>query len=105
MAVVDGYVAATRLIAAVKKDGGNETSNIPQALQDYDSKRRRKENKLVIMKARKYGRWACSNNRFTIWATRTAMRCMSPSAFIGELTSGDKSNKLFLAAMKRDLEA
>lgn len=105
MAVVDGYVAATRLMAAVKKDGGMEDSNIPQALKDYDSKRRRKENKVVIMKARKYGRWACSNNRFTIWATHTAMMCMSPSAFIGELTSGDKSNKLFLAAMKRDLES
>lgn len=104
MAIVDGYVAATRLIAAVKNNNGNENSNIQQALVDFDSKIRREENNTVVLKARKYGKWYGSSKRFTTWALRTGMKFAPASAIIKEATSGDKSNKLFLAAMKRDLE-
>ena len=104
MAIVDGYVAATRLIASVKDGGNDVTSNIPQALNAFDSKSRRKENNAVVLKARKYGQWSCSKSRVTIWALRTATKFAPASAIIGEATSGDKSNKFFLAAMKQDLE-
>lgn len=104
MAIVDGYVAATRLIATVKKNEDSESRHIQQALVDFDSKIRRKQNSAVVLKARKYGAWCVSKNRFTIWAMQTATKYMPPSALIKELTSGDKSNKLFLDAMKRDLE-
>ena len=104
MAIVDGYVAATRLIAAVKKHEDSESCNIQQALVDYDSKIRRKQNSAVVLKARQYGKWLITKNRFNIWAIHTVFKRLPPSALIKELTSGDKSNKLFLDAMKRDLE-
>lgn len=110
MAIVDGFVVAKRLSAAIrKKNHSNEStsemmSSIQQALIDFDSKKRRKETNVVIHKSRKYGRLGCSKNRFTTWAFRTVLKYMPPSALIGEITSGDKSNKNFLAAMERDLE-
>jgi hypothetical protein len=63
MAIVDGYVAATRLSAAMKGTNGSSFS-VEQALLDYDCKLRRKENNIVIKKARKYGNWGASKGRF-----------------------------------------
>eukprot|EP00585_Thalassiosira_rotula_P025174 CAMPEP_0196230140 /NCGR_PEP_ID=MMETSP0913-20130531/1450_1 /TAXON_ID=49265 /ORGANISM="Thalassiosira rotula, Strain GSO102" /LENGTH=112 /DNA_ID=CAMNT_0041510109 /DNA_START=38 /DNA_END=376 /DNA_ORIENTATION=- len=110
MAMVDGYVVATRLSSAFKKNGSTEhnndhtlmSSNIHQALVDFDSKKRRKENNVVIRKARKYGQWWCSRNGFVRWVLRTATKFMSGSMIFGEVLSGDKSNEQFLAAMNED---
>lgn len=67
MAIVDGYVAATRLSAAMK---GVTGITVEQALLDYDCKVRRKENNDVIKKARNYGKWAASKNRLPCLAMK-----------------------------------
>lgn len=101
MAIVDGYVAATRLSAAMK---GATGSSVEQALLDYDCKRRRKENNLVIKKARDYGKWAASKNRFRCLVMKMMCKYMPPSMMVSELMSGDKSNKKFVCAMRKDLQ-
>ena len=101
MAIVDGYVAATRLAAAMKK---NDNFRIEQALMDYDSKKRRKDNNIVIKQGRKYGSWFVSHHWFTCWAMGKVTKYMPASALISFLVSGDKSNKNFVDAMKKDLE-
>ena len=101
MAIVDGYVAATRLSAAMKDSSG---SSVEQALLDYDSKVRRKENNVVIKKARTYGKWSASKNRFYCFALKVAMKYMPASMLVSEVVSGDKSNRQFVGAMREDLQ-
>lgn len=104
MAIVDGYVAATRLAAALTGERNNN-DGIEGALREYDSDARRKDNAAVIKKARKYGKWACSKNRFTCWVLRASVRYMPPSVMVNETAvSGDRSNKRFVAAMEKDLQ-
>lgn len=112
MAIVDGYVAATRIVAAVMEGGDGADgigdynrgeSPIARALLAYDSKVRRKDNTAVIKKARKYGNWFASNGRFKCWAMRSTVKYASPSMLIRDMVSGDKSNRKFVAAMKEDL--
>ena len=102
MAIVDGYVGATRLSAAMK--GTNGSTSIEQALLDYDCKLRRKENNIVIKKARKYGNWSASKGRFSCLFMKLSMKYMSPSMLVSEMMSGDKSNKKFLQTMNKDLQ-
>ena len=68
MAIVDGFVAAQRLAAVIAKPGAAPPA-IERALADYDCDTRRKDNRAVIKKARKYGRWTTSNNvsLFLLW--------------------------------------
>lgn len=101
MAIVDGYVAATRLSAAMK--GTNDLS-VEQALVDYDCKLRRKENNRVIKKARKYGSFAASKNRFPCLAMKLSIKYLPPSMMVSEMMSGDESNKKFVHAMRKDLQ-
>lgn len=102
MAIVDGYVAATRISAAMKDSSGS--GSVEQALLDYDSKVRRKENNVVIKKARTYGKWSASKNRFSCFALKAALKCMSASIMVSEMVSGDKSNQKFVSAMRQDLQ-
>ena len=103
MAIVDGYVAATRLSAVMK---GTTGSSVEQALLDYDCKLRlrKKENNIVIKKARNYGKWIASKNRFPFLLTKVAYKYMPKSMTVSELLSGDKSNKQFVRAMRKDLQ-
>ena len=101
MAIVDGYVASSRLSAAMK---GTNGSSVEQALLDYDCKLRRKENNIVIKKARKYGNWSASKGRFPCLLLKLSMKYMSPSMLVSEMMSGDKSNKKFLQTMNKDLQ-
>mmetsp|Transcript_30906 Transcript_30906/g.73654 ORF Transcript_30906/g.73654 Transcript_30906/m.73654 type:complete len:424 (+) Transcript_30906:229-1500(+) len=68
MAIVDGFVAAQRLAAAIAKPG-DASPAIERALADYDCDTRRKDNRTVIKKARKYGRWSTTKNvsLFQFW--------------------------------------
>lgn len=102
MAIVDGYVAATRLSAAMKDSSGS--GSVERSLLDYDSKVRRKENNVVIKKARTYGKWCASKNRFYCFALKAAIKCMSASMLVSEMVSGDKSNQKFVSAMREDLQ-
>lgn len=101
MAIVDGYVAATRLSAAIK---GTNGSSVEQALLDYDCKLRRKENNRVIKKARKYGNQVASKNRFPCFCMKMACKYIPPSMMVSEMLSGDKSNEKFFHSMKKDLQ-
>ena len=100
MAIVDGFVAAQRLAAAIQS--GTEGA-IEQALVDYDSDTRRKNNTKVIRKARKYGEWGVSRNRFVSWFMRMSVKYLPASAMVNEVSSGDKSNKKFVKSLKRDI--
>lgn len=102
MAIVDGFVAAQRLAAVIAKPGAAPPA-IERALADYDCDTRRKDNRAVIKKARKYGRWTTSNNRFVSWAMATSLKYFPASAMVSELVSGDKSNRKFVAALKEDI--
>ena len=102
MAIVDGYVAATRLSTAMKDSSCS--GSVEQALSDYDSKVRRKENNIVIKKARRYGKWGASKNRFHCFLARVALKYMSASTVVSEMVSGDKSNQKFVGAMREDLQ-
>jgi len=101
MAICDGYVAATNISAAMKK-GGDNANSIEQALLDYDRNDRRKQNNIVIKKARKYGKMTVSNNRMYIWATKTMFKYMPASMLVSEMISGDKSNRQFVHSMSKD---
>ena len=101
MAMVDGYVAATRLSAAMK---GTTGSSVEQALLDYDCKVRRKENNVVIKKARNYGKWAASDSRLACFSMKFACKYIPPSMMLSEMMSGDKSNMKFVRAMRKDLK-
>lgn len=103
MAIVDGYVAATRLVAAMKD--ANNVLAVQQALLAYDSKTRRKHNNTVIKKARKYGRWCTSKNRLTAFVMTSAVKYAPATTMVNDMVSGDKSNRKFVAAMKKDLVA
>ena len=98
MAIVDGFVAAQRLAAAMQAG-----TAIEQALVDYDCETRRKNNTKVIFKARRYGQWGVSRNRFVVWFSRTMVKYMPASAIVNEVSSGDKSNQKFVKSLKRDL--
>merc|ERR1712071_30347 len=98
MAIVDGFVAAQRLAAAMQAG-----TAIEQALVDYDSDTRRKKNTKVIRKARKYGQWGVSRNRFVSWFVRTSFKYLPASTMVNEVVSGDKSNKKFVDSLKKDL--
>ena len=100
MAIVDGFVAAQRLAAAMQS--GTEGA-IEQALVDYDSKTRRKDNTKVIKKARRYGEWGVSRNRVVSWLARTSMKYVPASTMLNEIVSGDKSNKKFTESLRKDL--
>ena len=100
MAIVDGFVAAQRLAAAMQS--GTEGA-IEQALADYDCETRRKDNTKVIKKARRYGQWSVSRNRFVSWLMRTSLKYMPASTIMNELVSGDKSNKKFTESLREDL--
>lgn len=100
MAIVDGFVAAQRLAAAMQS--GAEGA-IEQALVDYDCETRRKNNTKVIKKARRYGQWSVSRNRFVSWLMRTSLKHLPASAIVNELVSGDKSNKKFAESLRKDL--
>jgi 2-polyprenyl-6-methoxyphenol hydroxylase-like FAD-dependent oxidoreductase len=100
MAIVDGFVAAQRLAAAMQS--GTEGA-IEQALVDYDCETRRKNNTKVIKKARRYGQWSVSRNRFVSWLMRTTVKYLPASTMINELVSGDKSNKKFAESLRKDL--
>lgn len=104
MAIVDGYVVATRISAAIKIDSNISSGSVEQALLDFDSKVRRKDNNCVIMKARRYGKFSISNNRFYCWATKVMCKFMPSSLIISDMVSGDKSNKQFVHAMEKDLQ-
>jgi len=107
MAIVDGFVAAQRLAAAIAKPGdappGDAPPAVERALADYDCDTRRKDNRAVIKKARRYGRWLTTNNRFVSWAMATSMKYFPASAMVSELVSGDKSNRKFVASLKEDV--
>lgn len=102
MAIVDGFVAAQRLATAIAKQD-DASPAIEQALVDYDCDTRRKDNRTVIKKARRYGRWSTTNNRFASWAMATSVKYFPASAMVAELMSGDKSNRKFVAALKEDV--
>lgn len=100
MAIVDGYVAATRLAAALKT---KDPAVAEQALAAFDTKKRRKANNAVIKKARTYGVYFVSDSWLATWATSKLMKWASASMVISDMISGDKSNAEFVAAMKKDL--
>ena len=98
MAIVDGFVAAQRLAAAMQAG-----TDIERALIDYDCETRRKNNTKVIRKARKYGEWGVSRNRFVSWFMRMSVKYLPASTMVNEVSSGDKSNKKFVKSLKRDI--
>eukprot|EP00578_Thalassiosira_sp_NH16_P018126 CAMPEP_0181111568 /NCGR_PEP_ID=MMETSP1071-20121207/19343_1 /TAXON_ID=35127 /ORGANISM="Thalassiosira sp., Strain NH16" /LENGTH=477 /DNA_ID=CAMNT_0023195467 /DNA_START=81 /DNA_END=1514 /DNA_ORIENTATION=- len=102
MAIVDGFVAATRISAAVKS--ANENA-IKQALLAFDCDIRRKDNTAVVKKARQYGHWSTTKNRFVNGIMRASLKYAPASMMINEIVSGDKSNRKFVASMKKDMEA
>mmetsp|Transcript_31542 Transcript_31542/g.92489 ORF Transcript_31542/g.92489 Transcript_31542/m.92489 type:complete len:465 (+) Transcript_31542:117-1511(+) len=102
MAIVDGFVAATRISVAM--DSENETT-IEQALLAFDCDTRRKDNTAVIKKSRRYGRWSTTKNRFVGGVVRASFKYAPASLMLNELISGDKSNRKFVASMKKDMEA
>jgi len=96
MAIVDGYVVATRLAVSKMLD-------IPQTLANYDTKSRRKANNSVIKEARKWGKMVVSQNRFTCWAFRIMTKYMPAQMMIKELIKGDESNVQFVSTMNKEL--
>jgi len=98
MAICDGYVAATRISAAILK----KRLSIEQALVDYDCKDRRKDNNIVIKKARAYGKLSVSHKRVNVWVMKLTCKYMPASILISEMISGDKSNRHFVRSMDKD---
>lgn len=96
MAIVDGYVVASRLAAAKMNDNSNIVTTV---LADYDCDVRRKGIKKVIDDSRKYGNFVVSSNPFTCWTTKMVLKCIPPSLLMKEMVRGDKSNKKFVEAM------
>lgn len=107
-AMVDGYVAATRLATAImgKSNGSkkNASPSIDRALAGFDSYKRRKGNNALVEKSRKYGQCATSNSRYTCWTRETYFKFMSPSKTIREVCTGDKSNRRFVSDMIKELK-
>merc|ERR1712125_38007 len=113
-AIVDAYVVSKRLAAALATpaaDPACTARGIPEmvalarkALQDYDSKKRRKDNNAVIKKSRTYGNWFLSSNRFVNACMRCSFMVFSPSMMVAEMTSGDRSNKAFMEKLEKDLK-
>ncbi|KAL7549900.1 hypothetical protein ACHAWF_015011 [Thalassiosira exigua] len=106
MGICDGYVAATRIAAAIEQSEGTTSGDLPtnihKALADYDCKNRRKENNKVIKKARFYGNWSMSTNRFSVRALKVVTKYAPSSMVLGEIIKGDKSNKKFVAKLRSD---
>eukprot|EP00581_Thalassiosira_minuscula_P008608 CAMPEP_0183705392 /NCGR_PEP_ID=MMETSP0737-20130205/2493_1 /TAXON_ID=385413 /ORGANISM="Thalassiosira miniscula, Strain CCMP1093" /LENGTH=476 /DNA_ID=CAMNT_0025932529 /DNA_START=46 /DNA_END=1476 /DNA_ORIENTATION=+ len=108
MAICDGYVAATRIAAAIQKSNAdpekdnNITAHLRHAIEEYNCQQRRKENNKVIKKARLYGNWMGSTNRIATWALQMVTKYTSASTLVGEGTSGDRSNQKFLEKLKKD---
>jgi len=108
-AIVDAYVVSKRLAAALPTGGtdGNSpeiTTLVVQALRDYDSTKRRKDNNAVIKKARAYGNWFLSTNRVLNASLRWSFLMLSPSLMVAEMSSGDRSNKAFMKKLEKDLK-
>ena len=101
MAIVDRFVAATRISADVKSE--NEDA-VEQALLAFDCDIRRKDNTVVVKKVRQYGRWSTTKNRFVNGVMRASIKYAPESMVMNELVIGDKSNRKFVPSMKKDME-
>merc|ERR1712154_182549 len=99
-AIVDAYVVSKRLAAAASStasgcsDGTTMMNGVTEmttstavakALRDYDSKKRRKDNNLVITKARYYGKFVTSKNRILNKIMRWAIKVTPPSNLLREM--------------------
>merc|ERR1719463_108194 len=118
-AIVDAYVVSKRLAAAAASSTASGSSDgttmmngvtemttstaVAKALRDYDSKKRRKDNNLVITKARYYGKFVTSKNRILNKIMRWAVKVTPPSNLLREMVSGDRSNKEFVKKLEEDL--
>merc|ERR1719313_199850 len=92
-AIVDAYVVSKRLAAAATASGSNdgpEMTAIAKALRDYDSKKRRKDNDVVITKARNYGKLFLSKNPILSKILRWSIKMAPPSNMVREAASGDR---------------
>merc|ERR1712174_97904 len=96
MAIVDAYVATTRLASS-------KMENIIKTLAEYDSDIRRQGINKVIADARFYGEFTASSNRFKCWLTKLYIKYMPSSAVMAEMLKGDETNKMFMDSMYSDL--
>jgi len=103
MAIVDGYVVATRLGAAFHSSSDNSDDSFVKALAAFDCDERRKSGNKVIREARLYGKLAVSENRLKNWLIKQVCKYLPPHMVIGQLVSGDVTNKSFVESMENDL--
>lgn len=96
MAIVDAYVATTRI-------SSSKMENIIKALAEYDSDIRRQGINKVIADARFYGDFTASSNRFKCWLTKLYIKYMPSSAVMADMLKGDETNKMFMDSMYSDL--
>lgn len=94
-AITDAYVCAMRL----------SKQSVPDALQAYDSKSRRKAVNAVIKDARSYGNISCSHNRLLGWMFSFAASRLPISFLYKDMLGGDLANEDFVRALDKDLEA
>lgn len=94
MAIVDGYVVASRLAAAK-----NNNKIVTSILANYDCDVRRKGINKVIIESRNHGTFVVSRNPFTCWMVKMVLKCMPQSLMMKEMVRGDNSNKKFVKAM------
>merc|ERR1712110_853113 len=74
MAIVDGYVVASRLAAAK-----NNNKIVTSILANYDCDVRRKGINKVIIESRNHGTFVVSTNPFTCWMVKMVLKCMPQS--------------------------
>mmetsp|Transcript_13445 Transcript_13445/g.14762 ORF Transcript_13445/g.14762 Transcript_13445/m.14762 type:complete len:599 (-) Transcript_13445:211-2007(-) len=121
MAIVDGYVVGRRLAAAfatgsttLSTSASEETATntvsslttstaVLQALADFDCPVRRTGVNKIIKEARFVGKLAVTQNRVKDWLLKAVLKYSPPSLVIKQGLKEDRSNKLFVAAMERDL--
>mmetsp|Transcript_35145 Transcript_35145/g.39970 ORF Transcript_35145/g.39970 Transcript_35145/m.39970 type:complete len:219 (-) Transcript_35145:231-887(-) len=106
MAIVDGYVVGRRLAAAfaIGSTVASTTSTaVLQALADFDCPVRRTGVNKIIKEARFVGKLAVTQNRVKDWLLKAVLKYSPPSLVIKQGLKEDRSNKLFVAAMERDL--
>lgn len=105
MAIVDGYVVATRLAdAAFHSSSSKNGDSFVKALADFDCDERRKSCNKVIKTSRSFGKLAVSENRLKNWLMKQVVKYTPPSMVISQDIASDISNKVFVESMEKDLK-
>merc|ERR1712194_821734 len=102
----------TTLSTTTSEETGTDTDTVAssttstavlQALADFDCPVRRTGVNKIIKEARFVGKLAVTQNRIKDWLLKAVLKYSPPSLVIKQGLKEDRSNKLFVAAMERDL--